>query len=640
MSRRVGAENAGVELVAGKTGGLTLDSDLKQADWLRGRERAGAGDQGRVLRMRYAGGIVKHLGLHMYSGAVPAIAELVANAWDADAKNVEIEIPLNKPLSVSSRISVRDDGIGMSFEDVNSLYLLVGLEKRARGEKTRAGRRVMGRKGIGKLAGFGIAHDIEVWTADTQRHLTAFRLKYDEITRGDKSGFIESYAPEVLADRPMEPGDPIDEQGTLVRLSDLQIRNAINEEIFVDAMARRFAVLSHSFVVRVNGRSVRRSDLDVALRIPRSGTRTEQVPGAGRVRWWAGFTEKPIKIEHARGIAVLVRGKMAQEPFFFRLRGGAHAQVGLEYLTGEVYADFLDEQRDLIATDRASVLWEDPAAEPLRSWGEQKVRELLNKWDEFKKRTTQDRLPAQHQERIRHFPPRERKEISSALRRLSSIPTIEDDQLFQVSDAVIRAYENQHLVDVIREVSEAKDSPGRLAQLLTELRVQEAAGTAALIRARVEALESLRSLSSSAEVDWKTLLRRNPWIAGADWGYLTEAPGSVRRVLSQCERDAGISTTLLWFSGFDRLAGVWLASDKPAPDKEQCERLIALVGARLPRLRVSALAIVGDTARAQGWIVRQSISGLLTRSKSEHQKILARLTRVARGDPRVTALPK
>jgi hypothetical protein len=33
-----------------------------------------------VLTMKYAGGLIKHLGLQMYSGAVPAIAELIKNA--------------------------------------------------------------------------------------------------------------------------------------------------------------------------------------------------------------------------------------------------------------------------------------------------------------------------------------------------------------------------------------------------------------------------------------------------------------------------------------------------------------------------------------------------------------------------------
>src|SRR5436190_20903766 len=87
----------------------------------------------RSLVMRYAGGLVRHLGLQMYAGAVPAIAELVANAWDADAENVWIEIPLDQPFDTTSEIRVRDDGGGMTFEEANDLYLVVGRDRRVRG---------------------------------------------------------------------------------------------------------------------------------------------------------------------------------------------------------------------------------------------------------------------------------------------------------------------------------------------------------------------------------------------------------------------------------------------------------------------------------------------------------------------------
>src|SRR5436853_1066271 len=125
--------------------------------------------------MKYAGGLVRHLGLQMYAGAVPAIAELIANAWDADARNVWVDIPLGEQITDQSEIRVRDDGLGMSFEEANNRYLVVGRDRRAAGEsRTPSDRRVMGRKGLGKLAGFGAAHLVEVWTVKGGR-VTAFR---------------------------------------------------------------------------------------------------------------------------------------------------------------------------------------------------------------------------------------------------------------------------------------------------------------------------------------------------------------------------------------------------------------------------------------------------------------------------------
>lgn len=118
----------------------------------------------RQLTMRFAGRLVKHLGLQMYSGAVPAIAELIANAWDAMAKNVYVNVPLGKSLEHTDKIIVKDDGSGMSFEECDNHYLVVGRDRRSdEGDYSKEfgevkPRKLMARKGIGKLSGFGIAN--------------------------------------------------------------------------------------------------------------------------------------------------------------------------------------------------------------------------------------------------------------------------------------------------------------------------------------------------------------------------------------------------------------------------------------------------------------------------------------------------
>ena len=74
---------------------------------------------------------------------------------------------------------IRDDGIGMTFDECQSLYLAVGRNRR--GEETEgrtAGDRpVLGRKSIGKLAGFGIASLMTVATVSRATgERTVFRL--------------------------------------------------------------------------------------------------------------------------------------------------------------------------------------------------------------------------------------------------------------------------------------------------------------------------------------------------------------------------------------------------------------------------------------------------------------------------------
>lgn len=72
----------------------------------------------RKLIMTYSGGMVKHLGLQMYSGVVGAIAELIANGWDADSERIDVDVPFDRDWhDPHTSFSVRDYGEGMTFEE-------------------------------------------------------------------------------------------------------------------------------------------------------------------------------------------------------------------------------------------------------------------------------------------------------------------------------------------------------------------------------------------------------------------------------------------------------------------------------------------------------------------------------------------
>lgn len=147
----------------------------------RSRSPASAGPK-RVASAPYTMTIsrltVDKLGVKLYDKASAVIAELVANAYDADATVVTVSAPMGQLLAqkVSGdlrdkgfEIVVQDDGIGMTPNEVNDFYLKVGAERRndkRRGAiSTRFLRKVMGRKGVGKLAPFGIGNVIEVVTS-------------------------------------------------------------------------------------------------------------------------------------------------------------------------------------------------------------------------------------------------------------------------------------------------------------------------------------------------------------------------------------------------------------------------------------------------------------------------------------------
>ena len=76
------------------------------------------------LVLRFDPQTVDHLGAKMYSHLPNALAELVANAYDADARKVVIRIEDDAVISIS------DDGHGMSREDIAAKYLRIGRNRR------------------------------------------------------------------------------------------------------------------------------------------------------------------------------------------------------------------------------------------------------------------------------------------------------------------------------------------------------------------------------------------------------------------------------------------------------------------------------------------------------------------------------
>ena len=115
-----------------------------------------------ILQMKFAPNTIEHLGVKMYSTLPPVISELIANSYDADASEVTISLKD----SSEKEIIVSDNGHGMSFNEINESFLTIGRNRRVKNETDESpkGRKVIGKKGLGKLSFFGIAHEIEIIT--------------------------------------------------------------------------------------------------------------------------------------------------------------------------------------------------------------------------------------------------------------------------------------------------------------------------------------------------------------------------------------------------------------------------------------------------------------------------------------------
>ncbi len=127
--------------------------------------------------------ILELLGPNLYTNVYYVLAELIANAYDADAKNVYV-------IANEDNITVEDDGEGMSYSngDIDK-YLHVAAVSRLTEEDstTKSGRFKMGRKGVGKLAALSVSDYITVKT----------------VKNGEKSGFV--FSREINEDKLLPP---------------------------------------------------------------------------------------------------------------------------------------------------------------------------------------------------------------------------------------------------------------------------------------------------------------------------------------------------------------------------------------------------------------------------------------------------
>lgn len=498
------------------------------------RKRKQQQSQQREYKMTVAGQLFKHLGLQMYSGAVPAIAELISNAYDAMAKNVWITIPMGVPIQQTDAIIVKDDGHGMSYTECNSLYLFVGRNRRSNeSEWTQSynglqPRKVQGRKGIGKLAGFGIANRIEIRTVK-DKQIQHFALDFSKLTQGSEFVDTKGYKPEVLN----EDGKSTQNLAkTEVTLSQLKISRAMDKDQFKRSLARRLLVLDRDFTVHINETAITRQEVPLQFRFPKKeGTwETADLGNGQQIQWWAGFCQGTIPDEEQRGFVVYVRGKLAQTPWFFDLSGGVWGQHGMQYLTGEVKADFLDENVDLIATDRCTIRWEDPIAVPLKEWGQKKIRELLETWTD-KRRETKARSPKiiEYLKHAENLPERERKVFKAVVDRICAIPQLDKDKEGKdIADELVEfaynAMTNRSFLDAIKRLNAASTKDvAHFSEILSEWDIIEAVNTAHLVKGRVAIIRKFAQMIQDMvpeKPDMQDYLKKYPWLIDPKWTML------------------------------------------------------------------------------------------------------------------------
>lgn len=517
------------------------------------------------LYLSFHGRIIDSLGIQMYQSPVAAIAELIANAWDADAEKVNVTLPTS--ISGTAEFVVKDNGLGMTYEQCQDRYLKVGRNRRiADGDRTIRGRPCLGRKGIGKFAGFGIAQVVEVdTTSETTGERTCFRLDLAELRAEPNGEFVgtEKRSVEVLISEGPD-ADRAKAHGTIVRLRSLNLSRTPSADAFTKSMAKRFllAQQASNFRVQIDGTDLPESvePFSVQLEFPRDyrddekpagmivsdGWGTETLSDGNRISWQFKFAEHPIGQEEFRGVAVYCGVKVGQTPFFFQLSGGLSGQHGQQYLTGRVRADYLDRlPADVITTERQRLNWEHPDTTALLAWGKERIKVLLAIWKarrgEARAQQLEDKV-ATFGARLSVLPPTEARIVKGALKKLATIETLDSEQFQDLGGALLTAWEGGRLRGIVENFARVEEmDEGVLLRVLAEENVLSALHLAEIVAAKVSVIRGLRQRIDARELEnaIRNYVAKHPWLIDPEWETF-KVESSLNVFLDDARATAGI----------------------------------------------------------------------------------------------------
>lgn len=330
------------------------------------------------LELKFDPKTIEHLGVKMYSTLPPALAEIISNAYDADASEVVVEF--FEQNGAPTAITITDNGIGMSLHDIQTKFLVIGRNRRQiDGDKpsVKFQRLPTGKKGLGKLALFGIAKSITVDTIQNNLR-NRFHLNYEDLLASN-----EVYNPKIdIADR-----KTTSDSKTIIQLNELKRRSSFDLEAIADSLARIFIVDSN-FKIKLKdnkGREIIISDERRYGKIEQQFTWGEDdlilndSPYFGKVKVFLTTGKTPIPpASGLRGIALFSRGKLVNAPEYFSDSTSSHFY---QYLTGWIKADFIDLlDEDVISTNRQALNWDQPEMSAFRKFLAEIIAKVGQDW--------------------------------------------------------------------------------------------------------------------------------------------------------------------------------------------------------------------------------------------------------------------
>jgi signal transduction histidine kinase len=198
------------------------------------------------INIRFSTNILKRLGEELNPDLTQGLIELVKNTYDADAHNCVIELSnifnaaySNQISLFESKISIKDDGEGMTTEDITNSWLLLGESKKNINKKTSLGRIPVGDKGLGRLAALRLGTKITLKTVSKKNLYIRYSLEIDWLAY-DNVQAVEDVLLEIKQETLLQPQN----SGTEIIIE--HINRSISKQE-VQKFARALVLLANPF---------------------------------------------------------------------------------------------------------------------------------------------------------------------------------------------------------------------------------------------------------------------------------------------------------------------------------------------------------------------------------------------------------
>lgn len=497
------------------------------------------------LKLKFDIGIIELLGDQLYTQLPAVLSEYISNAYDADASEVIITIDVwDSDGHLKEDITITDNGIGIADDEdnhiigINEKYLKIGRKRRRVDNVTVSkiyGRKIQGKKGIGKLAGFGITKKIEITTI-SNNILNKFILDYDEM---HKVATNEEYYPDHVKINKYVPT----ENGTSIKLCEIFKKTEIDLRKLVIGLVKRSKVFDENFKVilikNVNDIEADKIVIDNEMylnsikeinsiqfewNIPEDfekidiETNIKDYFIENEIKGKIYTSNTPLKKED-QGIILYANGKLCQDNCTFNERANDNFY---QYMFGNLDVDFIDKdiETDNISTARDSLVWENEISQELRTNIDAVIRKIQSSWRELRKEDKKQNLngvvKTDIDKWLQSLPLSERKTATKLVDTILNDAHIDNERAKEYVEYVQDMYSFSTFKDLATEIIDIDDfNVGSTLKLIKDWKFIEAKELAKVSEGRIKTIDSFEKMINENKSERDVIqpfIEEFPWL--------------------------------------------------------------------------------------------------------------------------------